>query len=480
MSVVPRICYLNPRVIGREQIQLSHEENVLIDGSEMFPDTIEVSDLRIIAMANCDAGYVIVQVTGSVHCRHKGRVLTKGAKYMFGPGNVIQMYGEQWEYDYEICFIPPMPDHVVQSDLPMILEKTTFEPQYLTNYQQSTWQEYDNEKVLIYTPHMLNHSSGIAAYSLDDVLVKTSTWTLKYDNIERRLTKMYNKEYKLAIFVNHIAMAKGTLQTFKDKIEAFLNQIGIPMQVFICTGETKYKKPIPFMWRVMEQYNENITIEPDRCFYVGSSVDLTDRLFAANLNIRFFTGDEYFKLHSSPVPQMPAFNPTIAQENNFSLVVAATQEVLVIVGPPCSGKTLFYKNYLRDYHYSYIDGTTNNTTAKLQRLLKTTKRSIFIDGTNPTKTIRQKFIKITNEFDVPCRCFLMDVSRVQARHINKLRELTGTRVKANLDVALDQFYAAYETPRVSEGFSTVVLVPFVPRYEDEEQKNLYHYYLLAD
>lgn len=480
MSALPRTCYLNPRIVGRSQIELAHEENVLIDGGELFPDNEQVSNLKLVAMADCNLGSVIIQVVGTVHCRHKGRVLTRGAKYLFGPGNTIELDGE---FEYEVCFNPPMPDYVVQPNLPVMCEKTTIDPQYTTNNQQSTWRDFDTDKMTVYTPNMLNHSSAVAAYTLNDVLVKPNTWTLKYDNIERRLKKLYLKKYKIALFINRVIVNKATLQTFKEKIETFLNRLGIPIQVFICSSESKYKKPIPFMWHAMaENFNDNITLEPDRCYYIGSSFDLTDRLFAVNLGIKFSTSEEFFNRQPVSMPQMPAFNPKdVPDEIIFSLVVSGVQEVILMVGRPSSGKTFVYKTYLQDYHYSYVDGGGGeNTVAKLQSFLQTTKRSVFIDGLNPSKAIREKYIKIANEFHVPCRCFLMEVCRAQAKHINKIRELCGAKIRSNLNVLLDKYELVYETPELKEGFSTVVVVPFVPRYENDEQKKLYRYFLIAD
>lgn len=487
MSQVPRTCHLNSLVIGRDQIQLPHEENVLIDGKEIFPDVEEVSDLRLFAMANCNTGSVVIEVIGLIHCRHKGRVLTRGAKYLFGAGNIIQFNGTAQEYEYEICFNPRIPDYITQRDLPRLIENTASDPECLTNYIESTWQDYDNGKLLIYTPYLLNQSAGVVGFSLHDVLVKQGTWILKYENIKKRMEKLRTKNHKIVIFTSQTKTEKRKIpmKVYKKNVETFLSQFGLPIQLFVVTGETKYKKPIPYMWQIMEEYfNSNIIIEPDRCYYIGSSLNLIDRLFAANLEIRFFTCEEYFKLQIVPTPQLPQFNPKNFQTNEilFSLVISAIQEIIVMVGRPCSGKTFFCKNYLHDYHYSYVTGTTHHTIARLKKYLTATKRSVVIDGINHTKKLRQEYIKIAKEFNVACRCFVMDVSRGQARHINKLMELTNScyNMKEHLDEMLDDFDALYEPPEMDEGFNLIMYLPFMSQYFNDEQRKLYGYFLLSD
>lgn len=485
MSIV-RKCYLNPLVIGREQIQLQHEEIAVIDCNELFPDVTEIAELRLYAMANCNTGCVVIQSMGTVPCRHKGRVLTRGAKYLFGPGNIIQLNGVMWEYEYEVCFNPPMPEYVLQLDLPRLFEKTAIEPQYLINYANSNWQNFDNEKLLVYTPNLLNYSAGVAAFSWDDVLVKRDTWILRFDNVEKRLKKLYNKKYKIAIFISQSTKKRETINVFQKRIEKFMIQLEIPIQVFISLGDTKYKKPIPYMWQtMMDNFNGKLIIEPDRCCFVGSSSDPADRLFAVNVEIRYFTAEEYFKHRSVSSPEISEFNPKLQNpEIVFSFVVSAVQEIAVMVGRPCSGKTFFCQSYLCNYHYFYIVGptqyTTKNTIARLRKFLSTNKTSVVLNGMNFTKAIRKKCTQLAKDFNIPCRCFVMDVSRGQARHINKIRELSGLQERKKFDEQLDAFDAMYEPPDISEGFTKIIYVPFVPHYKTVAQKKLYRYFLLAD
>lgn len=484
MSKIPRTCFLIPRVFGRDQIQLPHEENVIIDCGEIFPDVTEIALLKLYAMANCNSGFVIIQSMGLVPCRHKGRVLTRGAKYLFGPGNMIQLNGVMWEYEYEVGFNPPMPEYVLHLDLPRLIERTIVDPQSITNYAPSTWQEYDEGKLLVYTPYLLNHSAGIAGFSLEDVLAKKDTWVLKYDNVAKGLKKWYDKKYKIAVFINQgVAKKLGTKKACKENIAKLLRQFNVPVQVFISFGEMKYKKPVPYMWHVMaESFNKHLIIEPDRCCYIGSSSDLTDRLFAINIGIRFFSSGEYFKRRiPMSSPEMPDFNPK-QQMNEIvcTLTVSAIQEVVVMVGRPCSGRTFICNNYLRCYHYCYTSGPIQHTITQLIKFLKTTKRSVVIDGRHPSRELRMKYIEIANTFNVPCRCFVMDVSRAQARHIHKLREIITKKTKPNFNELLNAFDAQYEAPKLNEGFSQIVYVPFVPCYITDEEKRLYRYYLLAD
>lgn len=334
------------------------------------------------------------------------------------------------------------------------------------------------EDVLVYTANAGNHSSAVAAFSLDGALVDVKcgnkAWRLKFKNVERKLKNLHEKKYKIAIFTDRIGLTKNAAaqKAFQRKIEHFLKHVNTPAQIFIATSHKK-QKPIPTMWQLAtERLNGNLTIEPDRCFYVGGS--LVDRLFAANVEIKYYTSEEYFFQKEVPTFEMPAFDPRVRDVKSvFSFMVCGRQEVAVIVGRPCSGKTFFCTSYLLDYHYICIE----NDCRRLENLLVKTKRSIAIDSENATKEIRENYISVAKKYNIPCRCFLMNVSRQKARHINKVREL-ATNTNNKLDSLLDDYDKVYEPPDVSEGFKEIVLVPFVPRFSEEEQETLYHYFLL--
>ncbi|OMO92491.1 Zinc finger, PARP-type [Corchorus olitorius] len=167
------------------------------------------------------------------------------------------------------------------------------------------------------------HDSGkIAAFDFDGCLAKTSVkrvgadaWSLMYPTIPEKLQSLHEKGYKLVIFTNesNIERWKNKRQVAVDskigRLNSFIEQVKVPMQVFIACGIGKsggkaddpFRKPNPGMWHIMEKhFNSGIPIDMDQSFYVGDAAGRpndhsdADIKFAQAIGLKFHVPEEYF------------------------------------------------------------------------------------------------------------------------------------------------------------------------------------------
>ena len=80
---------------------------------------------------------------------------------------------------------------------------------------------------------------------------------------------------------------------------------------------------------------------------------------------------------------------------------------------------------------------------------------------------------------VPVRCFVMTTMFAHAMHNNVFREIVDPDGHAKIGPPLFHSYKSrYQEPTVAEGFTEIVKINFLPVFEFEEHKILYHMYLL--
>ena len=75
------------------------------------------------------------------------------------------------------------------------------------------------------------------------------------------------------------------------------------------------------------------------------SFNCSDRLFAINLNVPFFTPEEYLLLHKPAKFELPEFDPKSLKDQPLTKdgvdIASDAQELIVMIGYPASGKSTF-------------------------------------------------------------------------------------------------------------------------------------------
>jgi len=237
--------------------------------------------------------------------------------------------------------------------------------------------------------------------------------------------------------------------------------------------------------------NLNHDMEPDLqvSFYCGDAggrqkdwkkgakkdFSCSDRKFAANIGITFHTPEELFLEEEIAEFQWDGIDPSVLceteQEKLKDSYHSGEQEMVIMVGPPASGKSTFTKKYFVPHNYERVNRDTLGTAAKCKKAAQealTEGCSVVIDNTNGPATSRQEFIEIAQEAGIPIRCFFFSTDREVAEHLNyvRVRETKG-EVRRIPPVAYNTYYKNFDEPSKSEGFSEVIKIDFVPDFKDD-------------
>lgn len=105
-------------------------------------------------------------------------------------------------------------------------------------------------------------------------------------------------------------------------------------------------------------------------------------------------------------------------------------------------------------------------------------QSVVVDNTHVDSLARRSYLELGLRHGARVRALVMATSHDQARHNNIFRELTDsshTRIK---EMLFNQYRAKHVPPSLEEGFSEIVRVNCVPKFDDEKLEKLYYMYLL--
>ena len=191
----------------------------------------------------------------------------------------------------------------------------------------------------------------MAAFDMDGTLIATKSgkrfptspddWRLWSATIPPKLRSLLAEDppFCIVLITNQAGIERapgGGREGFKGKIKNLVAALGVPVTVFIATdpeGCCLFRKPcagaIDFLREIGRKENPNLKtdenfFDKDKSFYVGDAAGrvagwkqgakadfaCSDRLFAINAGLKFYTPDEFF-LNCKPAAfKMPDFNPT--------------------------------------------------------------------------------------------------------------------------------------------------------------------------
>ncbi|KAJ0022391.1 hypothetical protein NQD34_009881 [Periophthalmus magnuspinnatus] len=376
---------------------------------------------------------------------------------------------------------------------------------------KSNWQQINN--LMVYTAAGVKASDKIAGFDIDGCIITTKSgkvfptapddWRILYPEIQPRLASLLKKGYKVVFFTNQMGIAKGKLrpEVFKSKVEDILATLKLSVQVFVASGSGMYRKPVVGMWtHLCEKANEGVPVDKTKSFYVGDAAgrpknwapgkkkdfSSSDRCFALNIGLQFHTPEEYFLGWKSAPYSLPEFDPRKLDCNELydppsASLISDKPEIIVAVGYPASGKSTFFHSHVIPKGYVYVNrdtlGSWQSCVAACERTLKE-GRSVAVDNTNPDPESRKRYLDVAKAAGVPCRCFQFTASLEQAKHNNRVRlfrEMTPSEtkhVKVN-DMVFYSYKKHFVAPTLSEGFSEILQIHFVPRFKDSQSEALF-------
>ncbi|KTF93948.1 hypothetical protein cypCar_00027291 [Cyprinus carpio] len=351
----------------------------------------------------------------------------------------------------------------------------------------------------------------IAGFDIDGCIITTKSgkvfptspddWRILFPEIQPRLASLLKKGYKVVFFTNQMGISRGKLrpEVFKSKVEDILQTLQLPVQVFASTAPGIYRKPVIGMWEhLCEKANGGVTVDVSQSFYVGDAAgrpanwapgkkkkdfSCSDRLFAINIGLQFHTPEEYFLGWKPAQFSLPEFDPVINSKGHLydppdASLTSTKQEVIVAVGFPGSGKSTFFQTHIIPQGYAYVNrdilGSWQQCVSACERALKE-GRSVAVDNTNPDPESRKRYIDVSQSAGVPCRCFNFTASLGQAKHNNRFREMVPSSVKhvpVN-DMVIHSYKKKFVEPSLSEGFSEILQINFVPSFSEKRSEFLF-------
>jgi bifunctional polynucleotide phosphatase/kinase len=319
----------------------------------------------------------------------------------------------------------------------------------------------------------LKHGSLIAGFDLDHTLIKPKSgnkfpkdyndWVL-LDNVKKKLNDLYQKGYKIAVFTNQ-AGSSFEPSEFAKKVKAIATLLDVPLHVFGCTDYGYCRKPSVGMWWLLTRNNNSIEIDMSRSFYVGDAAGRkgdfsdSDLKFALNLGLKFYCDikmeDKEWSFPVHPLEIAACASKYLDQE---TVEPSEGQEMIILVGPPASGKTSFSAKF-PDYVVANQDDL--KTKAKVVSVTKkalTDGQSVIVDRKNEYIVDRAEFIEIAGEYDVPVRIVWFDMSRDLSEHLATYREImTGKHIPA---IVFNKYFSkekGLQVPTIEEGAEVVKL-----------------------
>ncbi|XP_043197807.1 bifunctional polynucleotide phosphatase/kinase-like [Amphibalanus amphitrite] len=375
------------------------------------------------------------------------------------------------------------------------------------------WTSLENDQLLMFVTKGVKPSSKIAAFDLDGTIITTKSgktfakdrddWQIIYPDVPRKLKELSKSGFKIVFLTNQLGISKRKLlpEDLRRKLQNITGRLGVPVQCLISPGDRWYRKPRPGMWEyLIKTENGSRAVDMKESFYCGDAAgrregwapkkkkdfSCSDRLFAINVGLRFYTPEELFLGQPATNKyQLPEFDPRAAVDGaRTAAPVSAARtekEIAVLVGPPGSGKSHVTSTQLVPAGYVAANRDTLKSWQKCVQVAEQAikeGKSAAVDNTNGDRESRARYVQLGRRLGVPVRCLLMTTTLAHARHNNKYRELTDSSHQHVSDMIFNMFKSRYEEPTTDEGFSEICRLDCLPTFSDQQQERIYRLYLL--
>jgi len=293
--------------------------------------------------------------------------------------------------------------------------------------------------------------SKIAAFDYDWTLVKPKSggtfpkneedWQWLRSSVPAKIEEYYKKGFCIIVFTNQTKAWKNI------QIENSLNSLNLPILVLIANDKENHKPSI----NMFDQFVKKDKIKLNTSFFVGDALGRpndwsnTDKLFAEAVGFPIKTPEEVF-----PFDIQNNKEESITQVQN-----SATQELVILVGYPGSGKSHFVNClYGKNDKYIILHGDDLKTSVKMikaTRPLIKNGKSVVIDATNPSKDKRKEYIDLAKELNISIRCIYISTSMEESLFRNNQRPKEQIVPK----IVYNVYKKKFEEPTIDEGFDNV-------------------------
>lgn len=359
--------------------------------------------------------------------------------------------------------------------------------------------------VRLYTPLETINATKIAAFDMDSTLITSkdrtqifpksrTDWAWWHPTVPQTLRNLNQQGYHIVIFTNQSGVSSGTrdIDSLTGKITDIIQELHIPVTALMALEHDQYRKPATGLYNL---FLSTLTPTPlTDVFYCGDAAgrikawdgnkktkkdfSCSDRKFAANIGAKFMTPEEFF-LSQAPTDKWiwGSIDPQeiLAQSvapAPFITPKSDTQELIIMIGCPASGKSKYSKAAFPQYIRASNDEVGNKKKAlsiakdALQKNL-----SVVVDNTNPCEVDRKEWIMLAKKCGVKTiRCIYMNTPRDVAEHMNIYRETT-TGKKRVPSIVYNIFFSKFSNPTVEEGFTEIHVIPFSVFFEASDESS---------
>eukprot|EP00759_Apiculatamorpha_spiralis_P025663 PhF_6_TR29068/c0_g1_i1/m.42362 len=368
---------------------------------------------------------------------------------------------------------------------------------------------YQDSMIVMQSAGSLPSRNCVAAFDIDNTITKKKTGSMlkgpipadlnDFEFLDPRVIPKLKKESEtsfIVFFTNQQGIGDKivTKDSVLIRIAEMAQQIGVPFVCFIATQHDYWRKPSDSMWGyfISKYYGQKA---PDTAFFVGDAAGRpqdfndSDWAFAKNVGIPFFTPEQYFFDPNFDVKGTQQIAAPRAHPGDGIRQVAygsrgpfhsINQEIVLLMGPPASGKSSFTATYFEPYGYVSVNQDTLKTRDKCVEIVELALRagaSAVVDNMNFTRDVRKVYIDLATKYQVDIRVLLLDTPKPIVEHNNKVRERRTCGFVKAIPFAV---YANYSNnvakPLESEGLTEVVEVPFELEFRTKLDEKLFWQY----
>lgn len=292
---------------------------------------------------------------------------------------------------------------------------------------------------------------------------------LVFPEITEKLNQLRREGWTINLFTNQKKTKKEKVPV--DHILTKTSRLlGDDINIFISYQNDFYRKPSLGMWDELLRLNEITQDEVEDVFYVGDASGRpndfsdSDRAFAHNINIKFYTPEQYFQGKQEVLPEHKILWP---EPIPFDLSLTKPT-ILMMIGRQGSGKSFLSHELKVENKADIVSNDQTKSNRKTQKMLtkaiENKEPLIIIDNTHPSKASRQQFLEITTGKGYQVIGIICRLEDKLCRHLDAYRSYQK-KIKRLPDVAFAVFNKKYQEPELSEGFDN--LVDHIPNIPDE-------------
>ncbi|NBO36483.1 HAD-IIIA family hydrolase [bacterium] len=288
----------------------------------------------------------------------------------------------------------------------------------------------------------------MAIFDFDWTLVRPKTngtfsknvddWMWLTDSVPMVLKKLYSKGFCIVVISNQ----SRTTEMKITQITNVMSSLGDIPSLIAVGYEESDKKPNTTMFDIIK---EDKQVDMVNSFYVGDALGRpedwsdSDKKFAENIGLaKIYSPDDMFE---------------IKRDFKMNIPEADTQEVIVMVGYPGSGKSTIASQFSEKY--KVLEGDILKTSANMIKEAKKYIKegySVIFDATNPTIKKRKEYIDVAKKYGLHTRCILMQTDMIESMFRNNRRN------KVIPKVTYFVYRKKYEEPTINEGFDEIIRI----------------------